>query len=155
MTQSAVDPGGPDREARADARAEGGGDVVIPVVQEELTAESRPVRTGSIRVTTRVREVPERVDLPLVREVVDVRRVPVGRVVDAPPPVRTVADTVIVPVVEEELVLSTRWVVKEEIHLTRRRSEESRSEEHGLLRTEVQIEHLDAEGRVIAAERPD
>jgi stress response protein YsnF len=65
-----------------------------------------------------------RVSAPLVREDVEVRRVAVNRVVEEAPKVRRRGDTVIVPVVEEELVVTKRLVLKEEIHLVKRRTKE-------------------------------
>jgi len=97
---------------------------IIPVIEEELVTDTRAVKTGSVRVQkhveTRVREI----DLPLLRENVDVKRVPVNRVVDAEPPVRRSGDTVIVPVVEEELIVTKRLVLKEELHIVKHRTME-------------------------------
>jgi stress response protein YsnF len=53
---------------------------------------------------------------------VEVTRIPVGREIDTVPEVRTEGDVTIVPVVEEVLVLTKRLVLKEEVHITRRRS---------------------------------
>jgi stress response protein YsnF len=51
--------------------------------------------------------------------------VPVGRVVDAVPPIREEDDTTIIPVVEEVLVIERRLVLKEEVHLRRVRVRET------------------------------
>ncbi len=64
----------------------------------------------------------------LSHEHVVVERVAVGRVVDAVPPVRQEGDVTIMPVVEEELVLVRRLVLKEEVHLRRVRSTTTHSE---------------------------
>jgi stress response protein YsnF len=51
----------------------------------------------------------------------------VGRVVEAVPEVRQDGDVMIIPIVEEEVVLVTRLVLREEIHIrtkTTRRTEQ-------------------------------
>ena len=99
-------------------------EIVIPVIEEELATGTRVVETGSVRVEKEVEKRVRQVSAPLVREEVEVRRVPVNRVVEEAPKTRRHGDTVIVPVVEEELVVTKRLVLKEEIHLVKRRTKE-------------------------------
>jgi uncharacterized protein (TIGR02271 family) len=99
-------------------------EIVIPVIEEELATGTRVVETGSVRVEKEVEKRVRQVSAPLVREEVEVRRVPVNRVVEEAPKARRHGDTVIVPVVEEELVVTKRLVLKEEIHLVKRRTKE-------------------------------
>jgi stress response protein YsnF len=54
------------------------------------------------------------------RESVEVTRVPIDRMVDIAPEVRTEGDVTIVPVVEEVLVVEKRLLLKEELHIRRR-----------------------------------
>src|SRR6185312_3710892 len=63
--------------------------------------------------------VEQQVDEPVLHETVEVDHVPVGRVVDVAPPVRTEGDTTIIPVVQEEVIIQRRLILKEEIHLRR------------------------------------
>ena len=51
----------------------------------------------------------------------DIERVPVDRLVDAPIPVRYEGDTTIVSVIEERVVVERRLVLVEEVRVTRRR----------------------------------
>jgi len=99
-------------------------EVVVPVIEEELATGTRQVTTGAVRVEKRVEKRVRRVTAPALREEVEVRRVPVNRVVDEAPKSRRQGNTVIVPVVEEELVVTKRLVLKEEIHLIKRRTKE-------------------------------
>lgn len=46
-----------------------------------------------------------------------IERVPIGREVESPPQMRRDRDTLIIPVVEEVLVVERRLVLKEEIHV--------------------------------------
>lgn len=91
----------------------------VPLVEEEITVETRPVETGRVTVATKVEERREWVEATLRREEVTVERVPVGRVVGEAPEVREVGDVLIVPVLEEELVIEKRLVLKEELHIRR------------------------------------
>jgi uncharacterized protein (TIGR02271 family) len=115
-------------------------EIVIPVIEEELATGTRAVETGSVRVEKEVEKRVRQVSAPLVREEVEVRRVPVNRVVEEAPKTRRHGDTVIVPVVEEELVVTKRLVLKEEIHLVKRRTKERVVKEVEVGRERVKVE---------------
>lgn len=121
------------------------GKVVVPVVAEQLEVRKRTVEAGGVRVRKTVREREEVVDEPLLREEVQVRRVPVGRVVDGPVPVRHVGDTIIVSLLEEVLVVEKRLMLKEELHLTKERVETHRPQ-RVMLRTEEAVVERVGEG---------
>jgi uncharacterized protein (TIGR02271 family) len=125
--------------------------VVVPVVEEELVAGRKQVKTGSVRVEKHVERRTRRVDMPLMHEDVEVQRVPVNRVVSEPPPIRKKGDTIIVPVVEEQMVVSKRLVLKEEIHLVRRRTRDRAVREVQLDRERAEVKRLDEKGRIVAA----
>jgi uncharacterized protein (TIGR02271 family) len=113
---------------------------VVPIAEEKLEVGKRRVETGRVRVRKRVEERVEQVDLPVSREVVEVRRVAVNRPVETVPEIQEREDEIIVPVVEEELVVTRRLVVKEEIHLITRRSSEHRVAAVTLRRESAEIE---------------
>jgi len=93
---------------------------IIPVVEETATVEKRQVVTGRVRVQTITDTVEELAQAGVRRETVEVTRVPVDRVVESPPEIRTEGDVTIVPVLEEVLVVEKRLVLKEELHIRRR-----------------------------------
>jgi uncharacterized protein (TIGR02271 family) len=124
---------------------------VIPVVEEQLIAETEPVKTGSVRVQKHVQKSVKRVDLPVTRETAEVRRVPINKVVEAVPKMRTSGDTIIVPVVEEEVIITKRLVLKEELHIQRRQTRERVTRDVVVHRERAEVQQLDAEGRVIDA----
>ncbi|WP_375427387.1 YsnF/AvaK domain-containing protein [uncultured Sphingomonas sp.] len=97
---------------------------VIPLVQEELVVSKQTVETGRVRVRTEVQWHTGHARADLFRDHVEVERVSVGREVDSVPPVREDGDTMIIPVVEEVLVVEKRLMLKEEVHLKRIRSVE-------------------------------
>lgn len=134
-----------------DAAASGA--VVVPVVAEELLIEKRLFETGRVRVTKKVVEREEVVDEPVVREEVDVRRVAVNRYVSEPPPVRHEGETMIVPLFEEVLVVEKRLMLREELHITRRRVAERHPRRVTLRSEQVEVERLEPEERGV--ERTD
>jgi uncharacterized protein (TIGR02271 family) len=125
-------------------------ELVLPVIEEEIAAGVKAVKTGSVRVDKHVEKRLRKVEGPLLHEDVEVRRVPVNRVVTEPPAVRRKGDTVIVPVVEEELVVTKRLVLKEEIHLVKRRTKDRFVKEVEVNRERAEVHRLDADGRIVA-----
>ena len=93
---------------------------VIPLVDETAAIGKQQVVTGRVRVRTVADTSEEIAHADLLREDVEVTRVPIDRVVDAPPQIRTDGDVTIVPVLEEVLVVEKRLVLKEELHIRRR-----------------------------------
>jgi uncharacterized protein (TIGR02271 family) len=93
---------------------------VIPLVDETAAIDKQQVVTGRVRVRTVADTIEEIAHADLLREDVEVTRVPIDRVVDAPPQIRTDGDVTIVPVLEEVLVVEKRLVLKEELHIRRR-----------------------------------
>jgi uncharacterized protein (TIGR02271 family) len=128
----------------ADVRADGA--VVVPVVAEQLEVKKRVVEAGGVRIRKTVSEREEVVDEPLMREEVQVKRVPVNKVVDGPIPVRHVGDTMIVSLLEEVLVVEKKLMVKEELHITKEKVESYRPQRVRLRTEEAVVERVD-EGR--------
>jgi hypothetical protein len=59
----------------------------------------------------------------LFREDCDVKRVPIRKLIDKPVEPRQEGDTWIVPMVEEVLIVEKRLLLREELHITRRREQ--------------------------------
>jgi uncharacterized protein (TIGR02271 family) len=119
--------------------------LVLPVMEESLTVVTRPVETGRVRIRKVVREREELVDPPLLREDVSIERVPINRVVKGPVPVRYEGDTMIISLLEEVLVVDTRLLLREEVHITTWRTETHTPERVTLQREEVTVERADRE----------
>lgn len=116
---------------------------VIPLVQEELVVAKRKLETGRVRVRTEVQWHTGHARADLFRDHVEVERVPVGREVDSVPPVREDGDTVVIPVVEEVLVVEKRLVLKEEVRLKRVRMVEQIDEPVRLRTMEAVVDRED------------
>jgi len=129
---------------RADSTRHAGHDdlLVVPVIAEELDVQKQRVETGKVRITKVVHERQTCVDEPLVREEVEVTRVPIQRVVDQPIPVRYEGDTVIVSILEEVLVVEKRLMLKEELHIRKHRVETHQPQQITLRSEEAHVERL-------------
>jgi uncharacterized protein (TIGR02271 family) len=123
--------------------ARGDGAVVVPVVAEQLEVQKRKVEAGGVRIRKTVSEREEVVDEPLMREEVQVKRVPVNKVVDGPVPVRHVGNTMIVSLLEEVLVVEKRLMVKEELHITKEEVESYRPQRVRLRTEEAVVERVE------------
>lgn len=143
---------GPRRAATAAAES---ASTVIPVIEETLSVEKREVEAGGVRIHKRVEEREEVVELPLMREEVAIERVPVNRYLDggAVPEMRSEGDTTIIPLIEEVLVVEKRLLLREELHVTRRRSETMSRQTVTLRREDVTVEEIGPDGST-AARRP-
>jgi uncharacterized protein (TIGR02271 family) len=118
----------------------------IPLVEEEAHVGKRTRTTGRVRIRTEVDEVEQLVAAELMQERVEVERVPVDRIVDAAPPVRTEGDVTIVPVLEEVLVVEKRLVLKEELRIRRSRRQETEEIPVRLRKQRAVVERSDEEG---------
>ena len=126
-------------------------EVVIPRYEEVLHVDKRAVETGRVRIIKSVRTEECHVDRPLTSEQVDVQRVAVNQFVQDVPQVRQDGDTMIVPVVEEVLVIEKRLMLKEELRITRRRTVEQHTEVVPVRIEEARVERTPVD----ATPRPD
>ena len=121
----------------------------IPVLEEQLEVGTRVVETGrGVRIHKTVSEQAVTIDERLARDEVDVRHVPVDRIValEEAPATRYEGDTLVVPVLEEVLVVERRLRIKEELHITRVRHEEHYHDTVPLKAEQVVVERFDDAG---------
>jgi uncharacterized protein (TIGR02271 family) len=131
------------RDARAEVRDS---PLVVPVLQEVLDVRTSPVETGRVRIRKIVHEHEEIVDPPLWRDDVVIERVSINRVVEGPISVHFEEDTLIIPVLEEVFVIEKRLLLKEEVHITRRKVETHGPQRVTLRREEAAVERINREG---------
>jgi len=122
-------------------------ETVVPVIAEELDVHKRVASTGGVRVHRRLLEHDEDIETTLRREHLDIRRVFIGEEVEGPLPVRQEGDTIVVPIVEEVLIVEKRYRLKEEVHMTRRVVQEPYRERVAVRRQEPEIEEVGPDGR--------
>jgi len=118
--------------------ASGSVTAMLPLHEERLLVSKR-VRKTLVRAARTTTQRTVAVDEDLAIEQVVVTRVPIGRVVEAVPPIREENGVTIVPVVEEELVLVRRLILKEEVRFERVRSMAHYVETVVLRRQEVTV----------------
>jgi uncharacterized protein (TIGR02271 family) len=120
----------------------------VPVVEERLEVGRRAVVTGGVRLVRSVETREVVVDEPLRRETLDVERVPVGRTLadDEHPTPRDDGDVLVVPVVEEVLVVERRRVLKEELRIRRVRATVRAPQRIEVSADRVMVQRLDADG---------
>lgn len=129
-------------------RLEDEGYAVLPLVEEALRVGKRRVETGRVRVSiaTETEERPVRETLRTERA--EVERVPVGRELaegeQAPVARREEDGTLVVPVLEEVLVVERRLVLREEIRLRLVAITETVEQPVTLRRQRVEVERLPA-----------
>lgn len=116
----------------------------LPLV-EEVARVLRRRRTCCVRVAVTTSEEQQAVAAVLRHRRAEVERVPIGREVEAPPPIRQEGDTLVVPVVEERVEMARRLVLTEEVRLRLRAEEEAVSVPVALRRQSVLVERQDAE----------
>ena len=119
---------------------------VIPLVEERAVILKRKKLTGGLRVRTVVRESEEVIDQPLTTDEIEVERVPLGRWVEAPVPIRQEGETTIITLLEEVVVVEKRLRATEEVRITRRRTTRQAAQHVTLRREEAVVERLDAAG---------
>jgi len=118
----------------------GQGRTVIPAIEEQLEVTKRVVETGRLRIHKTVESTDSVIDEPLIHQTYEVERIPVNRIITESVEARYEGDVLILPVMEEVLVVEKRLVLREEVRITPKRTETRDTEKHTLRR-----EHLDVE----------
>jgi len=120
-------------------------EVVLALAGEELAVTKQVVETGRVAVTRLTREQPELIAQTLAEETVEISREPIGRFVETMPAVREEGDTVVVPVVEERLVMERRLFLKEEVRVKRVRTSKLHRERVTLRHQDVVVSSVPAQ----------
>ena len=148
---NALNRANPDEPVRAPAAEHPATDqadvqsVVIPVLAEQVQVDTVREHTGTVRVRKLVHQASEPVSTEGYREVVETTRVPINRTVQTVQPPWQQGDVLVIPVYEERLV--RQLVLREELHVQRRREPCQDSASVPLRREEVIVERLDPQTR--------
>jgi uncharacterized protein (TIGR02271 family) len=121
------------------------GETVIPLLAEEIEVSKQVVETGRVQVGRVTHEREQLIDELLAHETAEIDRTPIGRQVDTMPAVREEGDTVVIPIVEEVLVIERRLLLKEEVRVRRVRSTERHQESVTLRHHEAVVTRLPVE----------
>ena len=129
-------------------------ELTIPLHGEEVVVSRIKRDRAVVRVATQTRSREQQVDTQLVHERVEIERVPVGRMVDAVPPVREEGDVTIMPVIEEILVVERKLILKEEVRIRRVRSTEQHRQTVTLREQEAVVTRTPIEATATATASP-
>jgi uncharacterized protein (TIGR02271 family) len=124
-------------------------DLRVQRSEEELRASVREREAGQVNVKKSVRTVREVVRVPKRREEVDIERVPVegeARESSGASEANIGEDEVVVQIFEEEVVVTKRVVLKEEIRLRKRVVHDEETVEVDLRKEEVEIDDQSGRG---------
>jgi uncharacterized protein (TIGR02271 family) len=117
---------------------------VIPVVEEHLHIGTEIIETGKVHISKKVIEEPYDAELPVFKEEVIVEKKTINEYIDGEVPgIRLDGETTIIPVVKE--VIIKRLLLVEEIHITKRKTENTVSVHETLRKEEVTIERTHTE----------
>jgi stress response protein YsnF len=128
---------------------------ILPLVEETATIHKREVVTGKVRVRTVTDTVEELAKATLQSDTIEVTRVPIDKVVETAPEIRTEGDLTIVPVLEEVIVVTKQLVLKEELHIRRRVETETVDVPVSLRKQRAIVEREAPDGTIINEEETD
>jgi len=131
--------------AEADRTRDEAGETVLPLLAEEVAVTKRVVETGRVQVERITHEREQLIDELLSRETAEIERVRVGQPVDTMPAVREEGDTIVIPIVEEVLVVERRLFLKEEVRVRRVHSTQRHQERVTLRHHEAVVTRLPVE----------
>jgi uncharacterized protein (TIGR02271 family) len=127
---------------------------VLPVIAETLDVQRQRIEVGRIRIQKRVHEQQELVDEPLLREEAQIERVAINRVIDQPVGIRNEGETLIIPILEEVLVVEKKLMLREELRITKRSVETHHPQEVTLRSEEVIVERVEPQERPVRGKDP-
>lgn len=113
---------------------------VIPVIEEQLHISKVWQETGRLQVSKTVTEEAVDYNVPVNQEEVIMERKAINQYVDtAPPASRYEGETLIIPVLKEVLVVEKKLMLVEELHISKRRTEQMVSGTETLRKESVEI----------------
>jgi uncharacterized protein (TIGR02271 family) len=116
--------------------------VVVPLLAEEVSVAKKRVVTGQVKVGTITKESEQLVEELLEHEHVEIGRTTIGKQVDKAPAVREEGDTLIIPILEEVVVVERRLLLKEEVRVRRVREKQPYRERVVVRKQEAVITRL-------------
>ena len=112
------------------------------VMEESAQVDREVVEQAKVRIVKTVHQDEQHVDVSSRQEEVEVHKVVINKYVDAAPAVRYEGDTMIVPVMREEVVVEKRLLLVEEIHITKHTVQTNDEQIIPVLREEVHVERV-------------
>lgn len=116
--------------------------LTMQLIQEHLDVNKQWVEAGAVVIKKVTETAPVTVPVELAHDEVEIQRIPVGRVLadDEAALPRQEDNTWIIPVIEEELVVSKRRVVREEWRITRQQVRQRQEVQETVRRDRLQVD---------------
>jgi uncharacterized protein (TIGR02271 family) len=108
--------------------------------EEELVVQRTMRDVGEARIRTRIEEVPARLEVEANAEEVEVEHVPVGQVVSERVEPYQEGDVLVVPIYEEQLVVTKRLLLREQLRIRRVTTTQRQLFEDTLKKERVEID---------------
>jgi len=123
--------------------------VTVPVIEETLVPVTQWQEAGALEIRKSVHVVNQELDVPVQYEEATVERVPVNRVLAAGETLapRQDGDTLVIPIVHEELMVVKRQVLVEEVRITKQIRTTTRHFSEPVRREDIQITHQGLEAQ--------
>ena len=131
VPHDAEEPADPDRQRD---------EQLLELREEELVAHKELRELGEVTVRTQIEEVPGRLEVDAYREEVTVEHEPVGQVVSEREAPWEEDGTLVVPIYEEQLVVTKRLVLRERLRVRRIGTTERQLFEDTLRRERLVVE---------------
>jgi stress response protein YsnF len=125
--------------------------ILIPLHAEEVSVSKRRIVTSEVKVATVTRQHEQLVEELLAREHVEIERIAIGKEIDKAPAVREEGDTLVIPIVEEVVVVERHLLLKEEVRIHRIRETQRYQERVVVRKQEAVITRLPADTNQVAA----
>ena len=120
-------------------------DLSFNVMEEQAHINKEVVENAKVRIVKKVHEEEATVDVSTRNEAVKVERFPMDKYVDAAPAIRYEGNTMIVPVVQEVVVVQKRLLLVEEVYITKGVAIEKEEKTMPLRRDEIIVERVTTE----------
>ena len=117
---------------------------VVPVIEEELKVGKRVVESGRVQIIKRVEQREQVIDEPLMEEQVEIKRVAINRPIDRVVAPREVGNVLIIPVMEEVLVVRKQLILKEELHVRRTQKQARRPQRVAVRAERAEIKRINS-----------
>lgn len=127
-----------------------GNDMVVPILEEQLSVGKRQVQGGGVRVRTTVEQIPVNEQVTLREETVTVDRHAVDQVVDASAFDQFQEGTIEVLETDEEAVVAKQARVVEEVRINKQAQDHTETISDTVRRTNVDVEDLGATTRTVS-----
>ncbi len=130
-------------EKRATSKIAGGGQAVVPIVEEQVSVGKREVNKGGVRVETTVTEKPVQAQVHLHEEHVNVERRPVNRAVTGADAAAFKEGSIEVTETAEEAVVTKSARVVEEVVINKTGHDRSETVHDTVRKTDVTVKKVE------------